>query len=255
MLNDKIFNLKQFAQQGQSGTYGFIHVAIMGATWFDILLEQLHKIEQSGLMKNTNKIFMSILGPDSPQFAAIIPDLQVICRSHNLGLTEIITLKMMKEFCRIIPSSKIWYIHTKGVSQPPDSPQYHNCQAWRRYMEHFNITQHRACVAALDNYDACGVEWISPDCQPAYRYFQYIWSFSPEPHFSGNFWWANSKYIASLPNNILRYERTGRFGGRWAAEYDFISRGNPKVKCFHWAGVQFYNTYYHHRNYEIIPYL
>jgi hypothetical protein len=50
-------------------------------------------------------------------------------------------------------------------------------------MSHFVLQRAPDCLKALDHHDLAGVEWGT----------------EPEPHFSGNFWWATSDYLKTLP--------------------------------------------------------
>jgi hypothetical protein len=52
-------------------------------------------------------------------------------------------------------------------------------------MEHFTIVEWKKCISLLDNYDTCGALQI-PE------------KYGFRLHYTGNFWWANSKYIANL---------------------------------------------------------
>jgi len=51
-------------------------------------------------------------------------------------------------------------------------------------MEHFIILEHQKCIESLADHDICGVNWNLQTLGP---------------HFSGNFWWARSRYIQTLP--------------------------------------------------------
>ena len=68
-------------------------------------------------------------------------------------------------------------------------------------MEYFNITRFQDCIEHLCYYDVCGVNW-------------HDW---PYPHFSGNFWWANSEYVAGLPplSDLCRPEDCGPDSRHW----------------------------------------
>lgn len=52
----------------------------------------------------------------------------------------------------------------------------------RALMQYHVIENHSACISSLRMFDVCGVNWKE----------------DPWPHFSGNFWWARSEYVASL---------------------------------------------------------
>jgi hypothetical protein len=104
-------------------------------------------------------------------------------------------------------------MHAKGVSR--ERFQNPNVTDWRRLMEHFVVERWHDCLAALDDHDVCGVNWRS----------------EPAPHFSGNFWWARPRYLASLPLHIgpLRFDPE-----RW------LATNQPYVSCIYDSGVDHY---------------
>jgi hypothetical protein len=52
-------------------------------------------------------------------------------------------------------------------------------------LEYFCIDQFKQCIEELkNNYNVVGCNFIKD---------------ADEPHFSGNFWWADNSYIATLP--------------------------------------------------------
>jgi hypothetical protein len=74
----------------------------------------------------------------------------------------------------------VWYLHTKGCSRERDP-----CvEDWRALMEYFVIERWRVAVETLASADVCGVNWHE----------------EPWRHFSGNFWWARSDYVRTLPS-------------------------------------------------------
>jgi hypothetical protein len=70
-----------------------------------------------------------------------------------------------------------------------------NVEAWVRYLDLFVINKWEECVKALEENDAAGGLYVYQDPK----------------HFSGNFWWANSDYLKTLPRlnpyNINQYNR------------------------------------------------
>lgn len=86
----------------------------------------------------------------------------------------------------------ILYIHSKGALT-----ENHCTHLWREYMQAFLIEDYRNCMDTLmwHGYDTCGVD-LNP--------FGGL-------HYSGNFWWARSDYIAALPDPQASRDR-------WAGE-------------------------------------
>lgn len=122
------------------------------------------------------------------------------------------------------------YLHHKGVSyenEPEDSPN----ADFRRLLEYFNIQQWRECIEALDRgYDVSGVNW---------------WDAYGAWHFPGNFWWAKSSYLKTLPELVpphtVDYKRqltVGSFDDEWyRAEAEvWIGLNNPKAySIYRWS--------------------
>lgn len=89
---------------------------------------------------------------------------------------EIHTYDRMYEICKQ-EDFKCGYLHTNGAYNRNEC-----IDELRRYMCHFNLKLYKNCLSALDTYDCCGVDYRT----------------EPQPHFSGNFWWANSTYLRTL---------------------------------------------------------
>ena len=163
---------------------------------------------------------------------------RIIFNGGDIEQGELLTVDHLHRFCNHY-IGKIWYIHTKGVSRPSNP----HVQDWRRYMEHFVITRYKDCVEALEAHDACGVEWFEVN-DPLFWKVYYCENNS---HFAGNFWWANSDYIKSLPPLDI-------YGSRMDAE-TFIARNKPKSKCFHHSMVNHYRKAYPLAKYVKIPFI
>lgn len=205
---------------------GFIHVAIMG-NWREILREQLDLIAKSGLRSVTDCLSIGVLGPT--EGIKFFQD-EVDYYEHDPDLTkfEMHTLRMLHKKCAKNPDSKVWYIHTKGASLK-NAPEFENSQHWRRYMEHFVITNYKSCVAALDEHDICGVDW-----ERANPHFKDLWGLEPKNGFSGNFWWANANYINKIDLGNLT-------SNRHAAEHQFVGTAQPRVKNFFTSNLHLYS--------------
>jgi hypothetical protein len=91
----------------------------------------------------------------------------------------------------------IAYIHNKGIT---NLTKYTN--KWRKILEYAIIEKYQNNLDALKNgYDISGIFWMSKDF-----------------YFCGNFWWAKSSYIKSLPKPTI--EKWDLFN----EENTFISR-------------------------------
>ena len=59
------------------------------------------------------------------------------------------------------------------------------------------------------------------------------YKFEINPHYSGNFWWANSSYIQKLDLDYIYNEEKG--WTRWKSEF-WIGTKNPNFKSYHNSG-------------------
>ena len=150
--------------------------------WKDIYEEQMSLIINSGLYDKAEFINIGINGNMILQ-----NNDKIICNINpNPEKEESDTLKRLKDFAEKNDDYKILYIHTKGVtinSNPVND--------WRKYMNYFMIENWKECVKYLDNYDTVGCNLLKDH------------GFGDFPHYSGNFWWANSEYINKLNYSYL----------------------------------------------------
>lgn len=171
--------------------FGFWHIAVIG-NGEKIASEQLERIKKSGVYDASDEIFVVVLGEKIPDFISKDKKLNVFYHK-NVRLFEYPSLCFMKHLSKEIDFD-CWYIHTKGAtSEIKDGPGAAN---WRKYMEHFIIDKWEICLDFLNNYGAVGVEFNR------YNYHDY---------FAGNFWWAKSEYIRTLPE-IKNFDLSDRFG-------------------------------------------
>lgn len=113
--------------------------------------------------------------------------------SEDTSLFENCTLKLLHFFSKLNPDYKILYIHTKGISYGKTHIYTSNINDWVNYMLYSLVDHHKSCIELLDRYDCVGV-----------NYKHYAHEYDNPHHYSGNFWWANSNYICTLPVKILR---------------------------------------------------
>jgi hypothetical protein len=116
---------------------------------------------------------------------------KVIQYSENTMDFENTTIRLLYVFAKMNPSYKILYMHTKGVSYTPDHVFYPGVKAWNEYMMYSLVKHHEKCLRLLKVYDTVGC------------------NFRPEEHgngqhYSGNYWWANARYIEHLPIHYLK---------------------------------------------------
>jgi hypothetical protein len=138
----------------------------------------MNRINSSGLIDHVESVRFYYTGPIPKNIFFHAGKRINFLNGPNLKDFEFPTLNGLKDFCAHTPG-QILYLHTKGVSAPDNE-----CiNDWREYMMYITIERFADCFKALETHDSCGVDVRN----------------EPVPHYSGNFWWANSEHINSLP--------------------------------------------------------
>ena len=178
----------------------FFHVYLKN-DFSHILLDKFKKFKASGLYEKANKIYLTLFG-DIEQHQEFLTDLKDLYSKieyvlitnkefHNEADTFNFMLKKAESYEKNTP---MLYVHTKGVSHTHPILKK-NINAWVRYLDLYTINKWEECLAGLEDNDAAGG----------------LYEASIPKHFSGNFFWANSEYIKSLPrlnkSNIDNYNR------------------------------------------------
>jgi len=178
----------------------FFHVYLKN-DFSHILLSKFKKFKASGLYEKSNKIYLSLFG-DIEKHQEFLTDLKDLYSKIEYVLiankefdNEADTLNfMLKKASEYSSNTPMLYVHAKGVSHTHPIMKK-NIGAWVRYLDLYTINKWEECIQGLRNNDAAGGLYESSDPK----------------HFSGNFFWANSEYIQSLPRitayNIDNYNR------------------------------------------------
>lgn len=166
---------------------GYIHVCQIGK-WqitFDMIMKE---VKSSGLYDKCKEIRLGIVNNERN----VIPDVRfndpkfVVIGHGPTKLYERITLHTMRKNSET-NNCQYWYAHTKGISHFENNSEKKNFVIdWIKLMIYWNFTRWQNASNSLLSHDTYGCEYTS----------------NPTPHFSGNFWWANSQYIRTLPNMI-----------------------------------------------------
>jgi hypothetical protein len=161
--------------------YGFLHI-YTAKEWRNIITQQVGKMKVCGLLDKTDTIYCGVVG--TKVFEPIEDCMKIMYDSPNLNLLEVKTLYMLWQLCRSL-DCQVFFIHTKDLSN-----------GWRRQMEHSILVRHNLCLKFLNE----GADIVAAD-----------WSCK------GNFWWANSSFIKTLPAP-----------DQCCAE-DWLSKGKPTI--------------------------
>lgn len=195
---------------------GFWHIGAIG-DWRRIIDEQYSKMRRSGLYDASDRIVVGFIGGRDREQELGIPILTDpkfdVFSTERLADYEFPTLaRLWQEAQESEESFLCYYLHTKGASLAA-TPRQAAADAWRRYMEYFNVEKWQDCAEILNRHETCGVELQCEDS-----------------HYSGNFWWARSEYIKKLPNGY-EYWRQNK-DNRVAAEF-YLCLAQPKAHCFY----------------------
>ena len=195
----------------------FIHscnMALNGTSSLDNLLAHLY---MSGLLDLLDIVIVNNIGIplDTTKYVSDKKIKYIQC-SDNSGLFERPTLQLMHAFSKQNPGVKMLYLHTKGISYTPNTPTYRNIQAWIAYMLHFLLD--KSCLPLLDEYDTLGCNYYE----------------GPYKHYSGNFWWIRSDYLATL--------NLDRLVSRADAEWWCLSGKDVRMKELYRSNVNHFQT-------------
>ncbi|MDK2977679.1 MAG: hypothetical protein PWP52_393 [Bacteroidales bacterium] len=166
--------------------YGFYHICCIG-DWKEIVIEQVNSLTSSPLFQLSTKIYVCALiseDNDLNILNEILPakfTLQIV--DTNLELFEYPILRFMHQKAQN-EEFYAFYFHSKGVSVNKNKKR--GVPYWRKELEYFLFYKCDLMLNAFElNYNTYGANL---------RAFP-KWS----PHFCGNFWFAKSAYIKTLP--------------------------------------------------------
>ena len=194
---------------------GFWHIGALG-DWRRIVAEQYAKLRAFGLYDASETIIVGFIGGKGRERELPIPllgdDKFQVFATDAVEDYEFPTLARVWREAQERPEPFLcYYLHTKGASLA-GTPRQRTANAWRAYMEYFNLERWQDCVAVLREHDTCGVELQSDDS-----------------HYSGNFWWAQSGYIRKLPDADRYWDKHRH--DRVAAEF-YLCLARPRAHCF-----------------------
>lgn len=182
-----------------------------------ILKEQVDVMTEFGLLDAAQHVFVGVNGPAE--------DVAVVASMHHPKAVvfpnpknewpggEVPTLRALRDFCLGNPSLNVLYLHMKGLTHVPGSHGHGHNTSWRHNMTHVVVKNWKRCVELLDGgFESVG-NW---------------WNVAPNgSYWAGNFWWATSDFISTLPPIVTDGHHSG---GRYEAEV-WIGRGPrlPKI--------------------------
>jgi hypothetical protein len=202
--------------------------------------EQVSRLIKSGILRDTE--YHVCINGKSDRFQPYLKllnqlyQISIINIAEDCSQYEYPTLKYLElKVSMLNEPAAIGYIHLKGLINQ-GMIQVIN---WRHLMEFFIIDNYKHCIKWLTrDIDIVGCNWTVD-----------TWM---KPHFSGNFWWAKSEYIKTLPKLPVPKDcivgSTSPFTGHIydnikCFRYDhenWITSGNYKVKNMYSSGINHY---------------
>jgi hypothetical protein len=163
-----------------------------------IVTEQLSAIHLSGLSDNTSLFHIGVNGTDEDTFMIAMMEPKASVNKNGPGTAELPTMKVMQDWCKVNPGWHVLYLHTKGAIHNGNPVM----DQWRRCMERACVWNWKECINAMENNgtESCGAHWLTPEVHPFIGNTAY---------WGGNFWWAKSDFINTLPTidvSLSRYE-------------------------------------------------
>jgi len=180
----------------------YFHICLIN-NWKNIVTIYFNKLLESGLLDECYEFRVSILGNNPENVIKIIehPKLRIIFHSTEITLYERPCLNHIKS-SSLNDDFIVFYLHSKGVSNKNINNSDYILD-WSNMMLYFLVERWKQFIKLLDNQVALGVNCRNvTDKVELSRNSSYTLKSKSTWHFSGNFWWANSKYVATLPDNI-----------------------------------------------------
>ena len=212
--------------------YVYIHVAALN-NWLEVFTDIITKLITHGVYNEVNEIRVGYLG-DSGQLKQLqeyISDkskIMIAKTCTDLSLYERHTLNLLHDDCTNQREDfYVLYLHTKGVKAA--NPYIKD---WIELFHYFLIEKHQHCIQALSEQN-CSVV----GCNMAH------W---PSLHFSGNLWWASSRYIRTLVRTI---------GPEYLHPEMWVLSGKGKFMSCHDSRICHYEGPYPASKYVDKPYL
>jgi hypothetical protein len=175
----------------------YIHYMISkdeGKTSSKIFDEIYTSITDGGLIHHLNEINVIVCGNKNFCSFPILEKCNFHYYSDDVYLHEFPTLSALYNDCiNLDDNSKILYLHLKGVTSNNDT--------WRKKMLTATVYNHKECISSLEEgYDSVGTLLSNTIIDDKKIKF-----------YSGNFWWATSKFIKTLPeptkeNLMLKFD-------------------------------------------------
>jgi len=195
---------------------------------FDVVNEQMYDLEYSGLLEASKEFHVGINGgKESSDVARMTIPHKADLTLHGLASrSENLTILMIEDWVKTHPGWLVLYMHSKGATHNPGEGRDHT-MIWRRCMLTNLVIQWRRCVRDLERNDSVGCHWLEG-----------MGSDKSQNYWGGNFWWARSDFLRTLPSlrdrDRVKLSGVESLESRYEAEV-WIGNGprKPRVKDYH----------------------
>jgi len=188
----------------------------------------INNIYENNLLNKLDLLIINNIGDDIPydKYKNIINSnkLKIINFSSDISLFELPTINLIHKLSTIVSDNiKILYLHTKGITHP----DVKCLKDWIDLMLYFLVNKNNSdrCIELLNEYDSLGVNYSNHDCYGNFK-----------PHWSGNFWWANSSLVKQYNVENLKE--------RHDSEWFVLSTPNVKYYELHNSKINHYESEY-----------
>lgn len=196
----------------------------------DVIQQQMNALRRVGLINVAQEFTIGINGgAESRGAACVLLPKEAKKVFHGLeSHSENLTLVELEKWLPDHPGWNVLYFHAKGVTHPEQSEMV---TRWRGCMMHHLIENWLTCVSSLEvGYEAIGCHWMQYPLTPQGQHI-----------FAGNFWWATSDYLRTLPSILdtprIKESGVGSLESRYEAEV-WLCGGKrlPRYKDYHGPG-------------------
>lgn len=162
----------------------------------DVILEQMSQVKDSGLMEAASEIIVGINGGNESLLIGrmLFPEKATMIAHGLQSKAENLTIVALEKWVPAHPNWNVLYFHSKGATHTADS-DYGNRVSfpWRRSMMDDLVMNWRQCVSDLDS-----------GAEVACSHFMRHMADGTQNIAAGNFFWAKSNFLATLPSIYLR---------------------------------------------------
>lgn len=195
----------------------------------EIVRDQMQALRTTGLAEAASHILVGINGGEESECLAdaILPGTAQRVMHGLKSRCENLTIVELEKWLPAHDGWDVLYFHCKGSVTQSGGPDF--ARRWRDCMMNNLIGQWRKCVRDLAMVDSVGCHWMPGMVDGT----QNIWA--------GNFWWAKSEFLRSLPSIYQRDRITQSGIGAYESRYEsevWIGNGPrlPRVIDYHPGG-------------------